>query len=57
MPSAATPDGSEPPREVEHEAQARARRLRGRNLAMLFALLAFMVLIYLVTLVRLGGYG
>jgi hypothetical protein len=49
--------GAEPPPGAgpQHEAQARARRLRGRNLAVLFALLAFIVLIYLVTLVRLGG--
>ena len=31
------------------------RRLRQKNLAMLFALVAFVVLIYLVSIVRMGG--
>ncbi len=31
------------------------RRQRGRNLALMAALIAFCVLIYLVTIVRLGG--
>lgn len=31
------------------------RRRRGRNLAILFALLGFIALVYLVTLVRMGG--
>ena len=35
--------------------RTRARRLRGRNLAVLFSLIAFIVLVYLITLVRLGG--
>lgn len=31
------------------------RRLRGRNLAMLAALLGFVVLVYVVSVVRMGG--
>jgi len=31
------------------------RRLRGRNLAVLFALIAFVVIIYVVAIVRMGG--
>ena len=31
------------------------RRRRGRNLALLFALLAFVVLVYVITVVRMGG--
>ena len=33
----------------------RQRRLRGRNLAMLAALLGFVVVVYLVSIVRMGG--
>ena len=37
------------------EADELRRRQRGKNLAILFALLAFVVLIYIVALVRMGG--
>lgn len=37
-----------PPREVH-------RRQRSKNLALLFALLAFVIVIYFVSLVRMGG--
>jgi hypothetical protein len=33
------------------------RRLRGRNLAVLAGLLAFVALLYAVTIVRMGGAG
>jgi len=36
----------------------RRRRRRGRNLALFFALLAFVVLVYAITIVKIGaGYG
>ncbi len=35
--------------------QEAGRRQRGRNLAILAVLLGFVVLIYLITLVRMGG--
>jgi hypothetical protein len=35
--------------------QAAERRLRGRNLAVLAALLGFALLMYVVTIVRMGG--
>ncbi|WP_377809597.1 hypothetical protein ABNQ38_18070 [Azospirillum sp. A29] len=37
------------------EAALRARKLRGRNLAVLAALLALVVLFYAITVVRMGG--
>ena len=37
------------------EAEELRRRQRGKNLAVLFALFAFVVLIYVVALVRMGG--
>lgn len=37
------------------EADLRARKLRGRNLAVLAALLALVVLFYAITVVRMGG--
>ena len=37
------------------EADLRARKLRGRNLAVLVALLALVVLFYAITVVRMGG--
>ncbi|HET8727740.1 MAG TPA: hypothetical protein VFO41_09540 [Alphaproteobacteria bacterium] len=39
----------------DQEKREHARRLRGRNLAVLFALLAFVVLIYVISMVRMGG--
>ena len=33
----------------------RAKRLRAKNLALLIALLAFVVLVYFVSIVRMGG--
>ena len=38
------------PQDPEHR-----RRLRGRNLAMLAALLGFVALVYLVSITRMGG--
>ena len=40
-----------------HEAQELQKRRRGKNLALLFALLAFVVLVYIVSIVRMGGAG
>ncbi|CAO3355988.1 hypothetical protein [Azospirillum melinis] len=37
------------------EAALRAKKLRGRNLAVLAALLALVVLFYAITVVRMGG--
>jgi hypothetical protein len=37
------------------EGARRAKRLRSKNLALLIALLAFVVLIYFVSIVRMGG--
>ncbi len=38
--------------------QERNRRRRGRNLALFFALLAFVALVYAITIVKIGaGYG
>lgn len=37
------------------EADLRARKLRGRNLAVLAALLALVALFYAITVVRMGG--
>ncbi|MBY6261619.1 hypothetical protein EI613_06695 [Azospirillum sp. 412522] len=37
------------------EAVLRAKKLRGRNLAVLAALLALVVLFYVITVVRMGG--
>lgn len=37
------------------EAVLRAKKLRGRNLAVLAALLALVVLFYAITVVRMGG--
>jgi hypothetical protein len=34
----------------------RRKRLRGRNLAVLFALLGLVALFYVITLVRMGGH-
>ncbi|WP_282189058.1 hypothetical protein [Azospirillum sp. SYSU D00513] len=39
----------------ESEIQRR-KRLRGRNLAVLFALLALVALFYVITIVRMGGH-
>ncbi len=40
--------------EESGEAQ-RAKRLKAKNLTLLFALLAFVVLVYFVSIVRMGG--
>ncbi|PWC85850.1 hypothetical protein TSH100_14865 [Azospirillum sp. TSH100] len=37
------------------ETELRAKKLRGRNLAVLAALLALVVLFYAITVVRMGG--
>ena len=39
----------------DDEQRETGRRQRGRNLAILLALIGFMALIYLITLVRMGG--
>jgi hypothetical protein len=39
----------------ENAAARRAKRLRAKNLTLLVALLAFVVLIYFVSIVRMGG--
>ena len=40
-----------------HQGLSRAKAQRGKNLAVLFALIAFVVLIYVVAIVRMGGSG
>ena len=40
-----------------HEALELKKRRRGKNLAVLFALLGFVVLVYIVSIVRMGGAG
>jgi hypothetical protein len=40
-----------------HQGLSRAKAQRGKNLAVLFALIAFVVLIYIVAIVRMGGNG
>ncbi len=40
---------------TEQDQQKFERRLRGRNLATLYALLGFVALIYMVALVRMAG--
>lgn len=40
---------------AEHDDDLRHRRLRGRNLAVLAALLGLVALFYVITLVRMGG--
>lgn len=42
-------------RAEEGEDARRAKRLRSKNLALLIALLAFVVLLYFVSIVRMGG--
>lgn len=39
----------------EHQGLSRAKAQRGKNLAVLFALIAFVVLVYVVAIVRMGG--
>ena len=39
----------------ERTAAERAKRLKAKNLTLLFALLAFVVLVYFVSIVRMGG--
>lgn len=41
--------------ETRRSAEERRRRLRGRNIATLLALLALVVLFYMITIVRMGG--
>jgi len=43
------------PPAAENAAARRAKRLRAKNLTLLVALLAFVVLIYFVSIVRMGG--
>jgi hypothetical protein len=42
-------------RAEEGDAAQRAKRLRAKNLTLLIALLAFVVLVYFVSIVRMGG--
>ncbi len=42
-------------RAEEGAAAQRAKRLRAKNLTLLIALLAFVVLVYFVSIVRMGG--
>jgi hypothetical protein len=44
-----------PDNQPVHEGEERARRRRGRNLAILAVLIAFCVAVYLVALTRMGG--
>ncbi|MBP2226988.1 hypothetical protein J2847_000255 [Azospirillum agricola] len=44
-----------PEQAVKRQADERARRLRGRNYAVLAALLALAVLFYAITVVRMGA--
>ncbi|NBB82238.1 MAG: hypothetical protein GVY28_02410, partial [Alphaproteobacteria bacterium] len=41
----------------DHQGLSRAKAQRGKNLAVLFALIAFVALIYIVAIVRMGGNG
>ena len=45
-----------PPAEVPVDRQAARRAQRNRNLVLAFSLLAFIVIVYLVTVLRMGGY-
>ena len=42
-------------RAAESDAAERAKRLRAKNLTLLIELLAFVVLVYFVSIVRMGG--
>jgi hypothetical protein len=42
-------------RAEEGDESQRSKRLRAKNLTLLFALLAFVVLVYFVSIVRMGG--
>ncbi len=46
-----------PPRPGPIEAQDIIRRQRGRNLALLFALVAVVALFFAITIVKLGHFG
>jgi hypothetical protein len=46
------PDGGQGPASEEKEREKARRRLRGRNIALLIALIAFVALIYMVSMVR-----
>ncbi|ALG71778.1 hypothetical protein [Azospirillum thiophilum] len=49
------PDSAKRDPAKRQEAALRAKKLRNRNLAVLAALLALVVLFYAITLVRMGG--
>ncbi|WP_372396852.1 hypothetical protein ABMY26_22405 [Azospirillum sp. HJ39] len=51
----ARPDSAKRDPAKRREAELRAKKLRSRNLAVLAALLALVVLFYAITLVRMGG--
>jgi|HigsolmetaAR203D_1030402.scaffolds.fasta_scaffold00476_3 hypothetical protein len=40
---------------ADDDLRERQRRLRGKNIALLCALLAFVALIYVISIVRMGG--
>ncbi len=48
------PEDPQTPRPADPVALAKARR--GRNLAIALGLVAFIVIVYAVTLIRMGGY-
>lgn len=49
-------DTTEPDeRAAEGEAAQRAKRLKAKNLTLMIALVAFVVLVYFVSIVRMGG--
>lgn len=54
---AAAKNRTDADRENGHQGLSRAKAQRGKNLAVLFALIAFVVLIYIVAIVRMGGNG
>ena len=48
------PEAPQPPKPVDQAALAKARK--GRNIAIALGLVAFIVIVYAVTLIRMGGY-
>lgn len=48
------PEAPQPPKPVDPAALAKARK--GRNIAIALGLVAFIVIVYAVTLIRMGGY-
>ncbi|MEQ8968507.1 MAG: hypothetical protein RID91_21995 [Azospirillaceae bacterium] len=56
-PSKGEHGASSAPGPAEHQGLKRAAGQRGKNLALLAVLVAFVVLVYIVAVVRMGGGG